>query len=105
MPVPSAKTRPRLLNANVAFAAATKKPDGTIRYEVVKTGTNESVIDYTEEVASMIGPKNPGSAAQLAVEYKLPLKDLAPGQYTLKLTVTDKKRNQTLTPSAPFTVN
>jgi GWxTD domain-containing protein len=84
---------------------ATKKPDGTIRYEVVKTGTNEDVIDYTEEVASMIGPKNPGSAAQLAVEYKLPLKDLAPGQYTLKLTVTDKKRNQTLTPSAPFTVN
>jgi hypothetical protein len=35
----------------------------------------------------------------------LPLKGLAPGQYTLKMKVTDNKRNQTLTPSATFTVN
>jgi hypothetical protein len=32
------------------------------------------------------------------------LKDLAPGDYTLKMKVVDKKRNQTLTPSAGFTV-
>ncbi len=84
---------------------ATKKPNGSIRYEVVKTGSNEDVIDYTEEISSLLGPKNPGSAAQMAIEKLLPLKSLEPGQYTLKLTVTDNKRNQTLAPTAPFTVN
>jgi len=38
------------------------------------------------------------------VEKLLPLQTLTPGQYTLKMKVTDKKRNQTLTPSATFTV-
>jgi GWxTD domain-containing protein len=84
---------------------ATKKPNGTIRYEITKNGSTEPSIDYTEEVASLIGPKNPGSAAQMAIEKLLPLKSLEPGQYTLKLTVTDNKRNQTLAPTAPFTVN
>jgi hypothetical protein len=41
----------------------------------------------------------------MAIEKLLPLKSLEPGQYTLKLTVTDNKRNQILAPTAPFTVN
>jgi GWxTD domain-containing protein len=82
----------------------TKKPVGTIQYEVVKTGSNETVIDFTEEVAKLIDAQNPGSAAELTVEKYLPMKDLEPGQYTLKLTVTDSKRNQKLLPSATFTV-
>jgi hypothetical protein len=40
----------------------------------------------------------------VTVEKKLPLKSLAPGKYTLKLKVTDKLKNQSLTPSAQFTV-
>jgi len=32
------------------------------------------------------------------------LQGFAPGQYTLKIKVVDKRRNQTLTPSATFTV-
>jgi hypothetical protein len=40
----------------------------------------------------------------VTVEKLLPLKDLAPGTYTLKIKVVDKKRNQTLTPSATFTI-
>ena len=82
----------------------TKKPSGTIQYEVVKNDSNETVIDFSEDVASLIDPQHPGSAAQLAVEHLLPLKGLEPGQYTLKLKVVDNKRNQTLTPSATFTV-
>jgi GWxTD domain-containing protein len=78
----------------------TKKPDGTIEYEIVKSGSNERVFDFSEEVSTIQG----GGASQLVVEKLLPLKDLAPGSYTLKIKVVDKKRNQTITPSATFTV-
>ncbi len=78
----------------------TQKPSGTIEYEVVKRDTNEKIFEFTEELASIAG----ASATQVTVEKLLPLKSLVPGQYTLKMKVTDKKRNQTLTPTANFTV-
>ena len=77
----------------------TKKPDGTINYEIIKTGSNEKVFEYTEDISA-----SPGAASQIIVEKLLPLQTLEPGQYTLKMKVIDKKRNQTLTPSATFTV-
>jgi GWxTD domain-containing protein len=77
----------------------TKKPDGSIEYEIVKSGSNEKVFEYSEDVTASIG-----GAAQVVIEKLLPLTTLAPGQYTLKMKVVDKKRNQTLTPSATFTV-
>ena len=49
--------------------------------------------------------KIPGASAnQVTIEKLLPLKDLAPGQYTLRVKITDKFRKQVLTPSAQFTV-
>ncbi len=78
----------------------TQKPNGTIEYEVVKNGSNERIFDFTEEVAKL--PQ--ASAQQVTIEKLLPLQTLKPGQYTLKMKVTDKNRNQTLTPSATFTV-
>jgi GWxTD domain-containing protein len=78
----------------------TQKPNGTIEYEVVKNGSNEKIFDFTEEVAKL--PQ--ASAQQVTIEKLLPLQTLKPGQYTLKMKVTDKNRNQTLTPSATFTV-
>jgi len=77
----------------------TKKPDGTIDYEILKSGTNEKVFEYTEDVSTLSG-----GASQVTVEKLLPLKDLQPGQYILKMKVVDKKRNETLTPSATFTI-
>ena len=81
----------------------THKPDGTIEYEIVKNGPNGSsevvMPSYSEELSSL-----KGGASQIVIEKLLPLTDLKPGQYTLKIKVTDKKRNQTLTPSATFTV-
>ena len=77
----------------------TKKPNGTVEYEITKNGSNEKVFDYSEEVASL-----PGGASQVTVEKILPLKTLAPGSYTLKMKVTDKVRNQTVTPTATFTI-
>jgi hypothetical protein len=40
----------------------------------------------------------------VVIEKLLPLQSMEPGQYTLHMKVVDKKRNQTLTPSATFTV-
>ena len=45
-----------------------------------------------------------GGAAQMIIEKRLPLLNFEPGDYTLKIKVTDKKRNETLTPTATFTV-
>lgn len=78
----------------------TQKPNASIDYEVVKNGTNEKIFEFSEEVAKMPD----ASSQQVTVEKLLPLQNLRPGQYTLKMKVTDRNRNQTLTPSAIFTV-
>jgi hypothetical protein len=75
-------------------------PSGQVEYEVVKSGTNERIFNFTEDVAQIPG----ASTSQVTVEKLLPLNTLVPGQYTLRLKVTDKNRNQTLTPSVQFTV-
>lgn len=78
----------------------TQKPNASIDYEVVKNGTNEKIFEFSEEVAKMPD----ASSQQVTVEKLLPLQNLRPGQYTLRMKVTDRNRNQTLTPSAIFTV-
>jgi len=78
----------------------TQKPNASIDYEVVKNGTNEKIFEFSEEVAKMPD----ASSQQVTVEKLLPLQNLRPGQYTLRMKVTDRNRNQTLTPSATFTV-
>jgi len=85
---------------NFGAEEGTHLPSGQVEYEVVKNGTNERIFNFTEEVAQIPG----ASANQVTVEKLLPLNSLAPGQYTLRLKVTDKNRKQTLTPSVQFTV-
>ncbi len=58
------------------------------------------MLSQTEDLSTIPN----ASAFLVTVEKKLPLKELAPGKYTLKLKVTDKLKNQSLTPSAQFTV-
>jgi hypothetical protein len=85
---------------NFGVDEKTHKPNADIQYEIVKSGSNEKIIDFTEPASSIPG----ASGSQITIEKLLPLKTLAPGQYELKMKVTDKIRNQTLTPSAKFTV-
>jgi hypothetical protein len=40
----------------------------------------------------------------VTIEELLPLKTLEPGKYTIKLKITDKVRNQVVTPTAQFTI-
>jgi GWxTD domain-containing protein len=78
----------------------TRKPAGEIQYELVKNGSNEKVLDFTEDLAE----RQDASASQMTIEYFYPLNKLAPGQYTLRLKITDKTKNQVITPTAQFTV-
>jgi hypothetical protein len=85
---------------NFGMDEKTKKPSGTVEYDVVNTADNKTVLSQTEDINSI-----PNSSAFIVtVEKKLPLKSLPPGKYTLKLKVTDKLKGQTLNPSSPFTV-
>jgi GWxTD domain-containing protein len=78
----------------------TQKPNGSVEYEIVKTGTNERVLEFAED----LGAIENASATQVTIEKVLPLQDMEPGAYTLKLKVVDKNRNQILNHSASFTV-
>lgn len=79
---------------------ATKKPNGTIDYEILNAANNEKVIEFSENVNDVPG----ASTSSVTIEKLLPLQNFAPGKYTLKLKVTDKLSNQSLTQSASFTV-
>jgi hypothetical protein len=84
---------------NFGMDEKTKKPEGTITYDVVNA-SNETVLSQTENLDAIPN----ASAFLVTVEKKLPLSSLTPGKYTLRLKVTDKLKNQSLTPTAQFTV-
>jgi len=88
---------------NFGMDEKTKKPQGTVEYEIVNNADNKTVISYTEDLTDVKAFPN-ASAYLVTVEKKFPLKSLPPGRYTLKLKVDDKLKKQTLTPSAQFTV-
>jgi GWxTD domain-containing protein len=85
---------------NFSPDATTHKPNGSIEYDITKSGAKDPVLHYTEQVTAIPG----ASPSRVTVEKLLPLKTLEPGQYTLKMKVTDNNSNQVLTPSANFTV-
>ncbi len=111
----SSKVRPRLTDSfrrnekmgiyvqlyNFQPDEKTQKPNGMVEYEVVKKADNTKVFEFTEEIAKI----ESASANQVTIEKVLPLQALEPGQYTIKMKVTDKNSNQTLTQAANFTVN
>jgi GWxTD domain-containing protein len=110
----SSKVRPRL-NAtfgrgeklgiyaqfyNFGADEQTRKPNGSIQYEVIRDGSNERIFDFSEDLTAVDG----ASANQVTVEKLLPLQSLEPGKYSIKVTATDRGRNQKSTVSGNFTV-
>ena len=85
---------------NFAADESTQKPNGVIEYEIIEQGTNRKVLEFSEEVSSIEG----ASANQVTVEKLLPLQNMEPGKYTLKMTARDRIRNQTVTTTGNFTV-
>ena len=77
------------------------KPNGEISYEIAKAGGTEKVLEFSEDLSKVPN----ASANQVTIEKLLPLKDMAPGAYTLKVKATDRKGNQTIQQQSNFTVN
>jgi hypothetical protein len=63
-------------------------------------GTNKPVLN-TQEAASALSP----NADQLTLEKSLPLANLQPGQYEVKIKVNDAVTKQETEESAKFTVD
>ena len=78
----------------------TQKPNGTIEYEIVKNGSTDKSLEFSEELNTIEN----ASATQVTIEKVLPLKSMEPGQYMLKIKVMDKNKNQTLNQAIAFTV-
>ena len=85
---------------NFGMDEQTRKPQGQVQYEVLRTGTAEPIVTLTEDVSKI--PDASGS--QVTIQKFLRLEKFDPGSYTLRLKITDKNRNQTLTQTASFTV-
>jgi GWxTD domain-containing protein len=77
----------------------TNKPQGQVEYEIVRASDNSRVLEFTEDIAAL-----EGSASQMTIEKLLPLGSLEPGKYILKLKVTDRLKNESLTQQAQFSI-
>jgi hypothetical protein len=78
----------------------THKPEGSVEYEVINNATKEKIVEpYSEDVSKL-----PGGASELIIKRLLPLSSFQPGSYTVNIKIYDKRRNQTVTRSAIFTV-
>jgi len=84
---------------NLGLDEKTKKPSATVQYQVINTGTNQPVLDFTESTAQM---GNVGE--QMTVARTLPLAKLEPGVYQVTIKVSDQVSKQTISPTAKFAV-
>jgi GWxTD domain-containing protein len=86
---------------NFGMDEKTRKPVGTIEYEVVNNSTNETIFNVTEDIAKI----DNASPSLVTVEKLLPLNKMEPGSYSLKMKVVDKLKGTSLTtPVQHFTI-
>jgi GWxTD domain-containing protein len=85
---------------NLGMDEKTKKPSGSINYQIVNDATKETVVNVNQDLGSVPN----ASSSLVTVQRMLPLKTFAPGKYTLKIVLTDKVKSQTVNQTAPFTV-
>lgn len=84
---------------NLALDEKTSKPSAKVHYEVVNTGTNKPVVDFTESTTDM---GNIGS--QMTLEKALLPNALDPGAYELTIKVNDLVTERSLTAAAKFVI-
>lgn len=85
---------------NLGEDDATRMPDGEITYQIAKANDPDKLLlDFTEDVQDIRG----ASPGQVVVEKLLPL-NLDPGVYRLSLKMTDRVKEETVTPTMTFKV-
>lgn len=85
---------------NLGEDDATRMPDGEITYQIAKANDPDKLLlDFSEDVQDIRG----ASPGQVVVEKLLPL-DLDPGVYRLSLKMTDRVKEETVTPTITFKV-
>ena len=77
-----------------------EEPQGEVKYQISRLGSEELLLDFTETVADIRG----ASVGQVVIEKLLPLNTLEPGDYQLRMQVLDRVNNATLNETAKFKV-
>jgi len=83
---------------NLAIDPKTHRPSVDVTYDITKDG--KPVLEQPEDPAQWKTP-----AQQITLEKQLPLQTLAPGKYNVQIKVTDKVRNQSVSPTVSFQLN
>jgi GWxTD domain-containing protein len=101
--VPSERMGVFLQVYNLKVDEKTHKANASVEYRVTKTGGQNA--GNTPTLKFDIPPdKLPDHGEELTLENMITLGSLAPGKYKLEVAITDNLANQTITPSAEFTV-
>jgi len=82
---------------NLGQDAKTHKPSLDVEYKLLKDG--KPLLDQGEDPNRL-----KEASQQFTLEKQMPLKVLTPGRYTVEIKVTDKIKNQTVSPSDSFEV-
>ncbi len=82
---------------NLGIDPKSHRPNASIQYKIMKAG--KDVLDQTENAATY-----KDASEQVTIKKMLPVRLLAPGNYTLQIKVTDNIKKQTDTQSASFRV-
>jgi uncharacterized protein (DUF2141 family) len=80
---------------NLGVDPQTHRPSADIQYEILKDG--KALLTQTEPAAKIAN-----ASQQVTLQKTMPLKSLQPGKYTVQIKVTDKVKNQSVSPVASF---
>jgi GWxTD domain-containing protein len=80
---------------NLGLDAKTHKPSLDVEYQLLKDG--KPLLDQAEDPTKL-----KEASQQFTLEKQMPLRVLQPGKYTVQIKVTDKIKNQTVSPSDTF---
>jgi GWxTD domain-containing protein len=84
---------------NLKVDDKTHKPDTSVQFRVTREKETDPVLKFDIPADGL-----PEHGEELTLEKILTLGSLTPGRYKLEVAITDHVANQTITPSAPFTV-
>jgi GWxTD domain-containing protein len=84
---------------NLGIDEKSKQNSATIQYQIIDMNSNKAVLDMQED-----SKKLSASSDQVTLERSVPLANLQPGKYQIRIKVNDSISNQEIAQSAPFTV-